>query len=113
MMLVGLPLRVPPGRSQRMTRIGMPTKSLSASSHGPTTTMPDAGPPVDGRLDRLAELDLAVDDGPVREAQPQRGRVRIRPRCDLHELEDDQLIDQAVGVVRQEEPAVLDDADAR
>ena len=40
MMLVGLPRRVPPGRSQRMTRIGRPAKDAIASAHGPMTTRP-------------------------------------------------------------------------
>src|SRR3954452_3620540 len=71
--------------------------------------MADTCPAVDRRLDRLRELDLAVDDRAVREPYPQRRGLGIRARGYLDELEHDQLIDEAVGVLRQEEPAVLDD----
>ena len=39
-MLVGLPLRVPPGRSQRTRVMGRPQNADSASAQGPRTTCP-------------------------------------------------------------------------
>jgi len=73
--------------------------------------MPHAGPTVDRRLDRLGQLDVALHLVPIREAKPERGRIGIGPRGDLDQLEHDELVDEAVGVVGEEEPAILDDAD--
>jgi hypothetical protein len=66
---------------------------------------------MDRRLDRLAQPDLVLDDGPVREPHPERHARRIRMRRDPDERADDQSIDQAVRVVGQEEPPILDHAD--
>ena len=109
-MLVGLPARVPPGRSQRTTRIARPAIGASASPHGPMTTWPTPVRPWIGRLDGLAELHLVLDDRAVRERHPQHRRLGVGVGRDLHEPPDDDPVDEAVRLVGQVEPAVLDDA---
>ena len=65
-------------------------------------------PAVDRGLDRGAELDLVFDDLAVREGQPQGRGVGIGVGRDLDQLADDQSVDEAVRVIGQEEPPILE-----
>ena len=78
----------------------------------PDDPMPDAGPARGSGVSTASPSSTSpsttVPSGKRSHSVVASGSVR---RGDLDELEHDQLIDQAVGVVRQEEPSVLDDAE--
>ena len=64
-------------------------------------------------FERGAEPDVVLDDLSVRERQPQDRRVRVRPGRTWTIIGDEQLIDEAVGVVDDEEAPILGHAASR
>ena len=76
----------------------------------PADDVADGKAVVDLGLHRLVELDVALEDGAIRERQPQPRRVVVRLRADLDEPAGEQPIDQSAVLVDEVEPAVVGEA---